>query len=66
MNNTLGYRGKAVKSRHGWNGLRYIHRWATGAEELIFTGPAHADRWAEARTAEGHPTTVTHDPRSKS
>jgi hypothetical protein len=61
--NTLGYVGKAIRSRHGWNGLRYIHRWATGAQELIFSGEDQAARWAERETREGRPTKVTHAPK---
>jgi hypothetical protein len=36
---SIGYLGKAAKSRHGADGLRYRHAWSTGFQDLIF--PSH-------------------------
>jgi hypothetical protein len=61
MRNTLGYVGKAIKSRHGYPGLRYIHSWDTGAQELIFKDKDHAEKWAAREDSQGRPTAVSHN-----
>jgi hypothetical protein len=58
--NELNYVGLARKRDHGCHGLRYIHRWPTGAQELVFRHQQHATNWAEAETKAGRPTQVRH------
>ncbi len=42
---TLGYRCKATVTRHGAKGFVYVHRWATGYQELIFESHRQAAKW---------------------
>jgi hypothetical protein len=45
---TLGYGRRALKAQDNKDGLLYIHRWATGHQELIFDDEAEAERFAKA------------------
>ncbi len=42
---TLNYQGVAVKTIHGYNGVRYIHNWATGYQELVFSSHEAAQKF---------------------
>jgi hypothetical protein len=42
---TLGYLGIATVARHGATGYRYRHRWATGAQDLVFESHSQARKW---------------------
>jgi hypothetical protein len=58
--NELNYMGTARKAQHGHHGLRYLHRWATGYQVLVFRHQQHASDWAAVETAAGRPTRVQH------
>lgn len=44
-NDSLHYLRKADKNKDGKYGYLYIHRWATGYEQLVFDEHADAKSW---------------------
>lgn len=52
---TLGYAGKATTSRDGAHGVVYVHRWPTGAQELVFPTHLAARQWAAGNELQYQP-----------
>lgn len=46
---TLTYLRKATHSKDNADGLLYLHKWATGYQELIFPDEVAAQRWFDTQ-----------------
>ncbi len=42
---SIAYVCKATVARHGAKGVLYRHRWATGAQDLVFESHRQAAKW---------------------
>jgi hypothetical protein len=55
---TLTYIRAARRQHDGYDGVLYVHAWATGAQELVFADHEAAERWAQAERDAGRATTL--------